>query len=528
MNNSVAYFSMEIGIKPEIKTYSGGLGVLAGDTLKSAADLGMDFTGVTLLYRDGYFSQILNEEGFQEEKPQEWDYRDILEDTGETVQVSVGDQEVNIKAYRYTFDCEKGSVDIYFLDTGLEENSSKAKGFTSQLYAGDDEMRLSQEIILGIGGAKLIDKLGSPDVYHMNEGHSALLTLEAEGDFVFTTHTPVAAGHDSFSPSLVRDLLGERADQLDLSHELNMTELALQNSGYRNAVSEKHRKVSEKMFPNHQLQAVTNGVHAATWAQKPFRDLFDEYVSKWREDPQRLGQAMKIPDRALWDAKRQCKQELVELVEDSTGRSMDDEKFTVGFARRATSYKRPTLIFRDTEALEKLGERFGGLQIIMGGKAHPNDTRGKQLIQKILNYSDMMDNVDVYFIEDYGMEDSALMLSGSDLWLNNPVRGQEASGTSGMKAALNGTPQLSVLDGWWLEGHVEDVTGWSIGEDYVEGEDQDQIDSQSIYRKLETIMAEYREERKQWLGIMRKCIALNGSYFNTNRMVREYATEAYR
>ena len=527
MNDSVAYFSMEIGIKPEIKTYSGGLGVLAGDTLKSAADLGMDFTGVTLLYRDGYFKQVLDEKGFQQEEPQQWNYEEILEDTGERVEIEIGDESVTVKAYKYVYEGEKGSVEVFFLSTDLEENSEKVRNFTSQLYAGGDEMRLCQETVLGIAGAKLIDRLKSPDIYHMNEGHSALLTLEASGDFVFTTHTPVAAGHDSFSPELVRNILGERADQLDLAHELNMTELALEHSDYQNAVSEKHREVSEKMFPQYQLEAITNGVHANTWAQKDLTELFNEYVEKWREDPERLSKAMRIPDKELWHAKKNCKKKLVENVEASTGKEMDEGKFTLGFARRATSYKRPTLIFRDTEALEKLGEKYGGLQIVIGGKAHPHDTRGKELIQKILNYSEMLENVDVYFIEDYGMGDSAYMLSGCDLWLNNPVRGQEASGTSGMKAAINGTPQLSVLDGWWLEGHIEDVTGWSIGEDYVEGENQDEVDSQSIYRKLDHIISKYSNERKEWLDIMRNCIALNGSYFNTNRMVKEYATEAY-
>lgn len=528
MNDSVAYFSMEIGVKPEIKTYSGGLGVLAGDTLKSAADLGLDFSGFTLLYREGYFRQVLNEEDFQEEEPQNWDYEEILEDTGEVVELEVKNEAVKAKIWKYSFDGEKGSVDIFFLDTGLEENSEQAKNYTRQLYDGDNEMRLCQETVLGIGGAKAVEKLGlDPDYYHMNEGHSALLTVEAEGDFVFTTHTPVAAGHDSFSPALAEKVLGSYSKDLDLSHELNMTELALKKSDYRNAVSEKHREVSEQMFPQHQLESVTNGIHVKTWTSDNIQSLFNQYVKGWREDSQRLTQALNIPDTEIWEAKKESKIELIDYIKDETGRNLEPDKFTVGFARRATSYKRPTLIFKDLEALDKLGEKYEGLQLIFGGKAHPHDQHGKELIQKIKNYGNMLEHVEVFFIEDYGMEDSKAMLSGCDLWLNNPVRGQEASGTSGMKAAVNGTPQLSVLDGWWLEGHIEDVTGWSIGENYVEGEDEDEVDSKSIYRKLDHIISMYENERQAWLKVMKNCIALNGSYFNTERMVKEYAAEAY-
>lgn len=527
MNDSVAYFSMEIGIKPEIKTYSGGLGVLAGDTLKSAADLGLDFTGFTLLYRQGYFKQVLDSEGFQNEEAQEWDYSDILEDTGKTVELKIRGETVEVKIWRYRFEGVETDVDIYFLDTGLEGNSDQARDYTRQLYDNGNEMRLCQEAVLGIGGARAVEELGiEPSYYHMNEGHSALLTLEADGDFVFTTHTPVAAGHDIFKSSLVKDVLGDK--DLELEDELNMTELALENSSYQNAVSEKHKEVSEEMFPEHEFSAVTNGINVNTWTSDPIKKVLDEHIPNWKKDSQRLIQALKAPDTELWDAKKNCKSELKEKVKNENGEDIDTNKFTIGFARRSTAYKRPTLIFKDIEALEKLGEKYSGLQIVIGGKAHPNDTNGKELIQQILNYKDMLEHVDVYFIEDYGMEDAQKMVSGCDLWLNNPIRGQEASGTSGMKAAVNGTPQLSVLDGWWLEGHIEDVTGWSIGEDYVEGEDEDEVDSKSIYRKLDHIISVYENQRQDWLKIMKNCIALNGSYFNTERMVKEYATEAYK
>lgn len=526
MARSVAYFSMEVGVNPEIKTYSGGLGVLAGDTLKSAADLGLDFLGVTLLYRNGYFRQVL-EDGFQHEEDQDWGFEEVLTDTGKTVEVEVKGESVDLKIWKYTVEGERGEIDILFLDSGLDSNSEEAREYTSQLYGGGDEMRLCQEVVLGIGGVKAVEETGfRPDYFHMNEGHSALLTLEAD-NCVFTTHTPVAAGHDSFRPELVEKVLGDRAKQLELDGDLNMTELALKNSGFCNAVSEKHRKVSEKMFEDYSFEAVTNGIHCNTWASEHFSSLYDEELPLWREDSDRLFQALKIEDSKVWEAKQGSREDLRKLVESKTGETMD-ENFTIGFARRSTAYKRPTLLFKDIDSLKKLGEKYGGFNVVFGGKAHPDDTNGKELIQQIVNYADMLENVNVYFIEDYSIEEACKMVSGCDLWLNNPVRGQEASGTSGMKAALNATPQLSVLDGWWLEGHIEDVTGWSIGEDYVEGEDEDKVDSKSIYRKLDHILSMYQNDRQQWLDVMKNCIALNAAYFNTERMLKEYMTKAYR
>lgn len=528
MNESVAYFSMEIGIESEIKTYSGGLGVLAGDTLKSAADQGLDFTGVTLLYRGGYFKQVLDESNYQREQPDWWDYRNILEETGEKIELHIKDELVEAKIWSYTYEGVKGSVTVYFLDTDVEGNSDLAKSYTHQLYDGGDEMRLCQETLLGIGGVRALKALGiEPNFYHMNEGHSALLTLEADGGFAFTTHTPVEAGHDSFNEEVVETVLPEYLDQLDINNGLNMTDLALRNADYQNAVSKKHEEVSEEMFPNHSFDSVTNGVHVDSWVSGQIKSLFDNYIDGWRESSERLSQALKIPDGEIWSAKKEAKEELGEHVAEKTGKSFNPDDFTVGFVRRSTAYKRPKLIFKDLDMLDKLGEKYSGLQLVFGGKAHPADFEGKEIIQEIIEYASMLENVEVFFIENYGIEDSKLILAGCDLWLNNPLRGQEASGTSGMKAALNGTPQLSVLDGWWLEGHIEDVTGWSIGEEYVEGEDQDELDSRSMYRKLDHIVSIYENERVEWLRIMKNCIALNGSYFNTDRMVKEYVSSAY-
>ncbi len=527
MTRSVAYFSMEIGVKPEIKSYSGGLGILAGDTLKSAADLGEDFTAVTLLYRDGYFKQRL-EDNYQKEDPDEWSYEELLEDTGLRVDINIFGEKVGVKIWKYTIDSES-NVDILFLDTGLESNSGRVQNLTSSLYGGDDMMRLGQEVLLGIGGVNALETFGvDPDFYHMNEGHSALLTIEADGNFVFTTHTPVAAGHDKFSKSLVKQVLADRFKELDIENELNMTEQALKNADYCNAVSKKHEEVSKQMFPEYSFDSVTNGVHSETWTSNHFQELFDKYVDGWRKESERLSQALKIPDSEIWDAKNQAKNDLEQLVEDKASGQLDTDTLTVGFARRMTGYKRPTLIFKDLESLDKLGEKYGGLQLVFGGKSHPADTQGKELIQKIIRYGEMLEHVNVYFVENYTIEDSLTMIAGCDVWLNNPHRGQEASGTSGMKAMHNGTPQLSVLDGWWLEGHIEDVTGWSIGEDYVEGENEDEIDSKSIYRKLDHIISIYENERQEWINMMKQCISVNGSYFNTDRMVKQYINKAYQ
>ena len=528
MSRSVAYFSMEIGIEPEIKTFSGGLGILAGDTLKTAADQDLDFKAVTLLYRNGFFKQII-EDKEQLEQPQAWDYEDILEDTGETVNVNLRGRDIEIKVWKYTWKGVKGEVDIFFLDTGLESNHVDDRALTSRLYMGGEETRLCQEAILGIGGVRALDELGYySDYFHMNEGHSALLTTEAEGKKVFTSHTPVPAGHDTFPYDLVEEILPQHTlDKINIGNQLNMTELALKHSEYSNAVSDRHAEVSRKMFPGYSFDAVTNGVHSGTWTAEAFQRLYNDNITKWEVDPARLTKVAGISDSSIWEAKKHTKNQLSDLVESQTGEELEEDVFTIGFARRSTSYKRPTLIFKDVERLEELADTYNGLQIVFGGKAHPDDTRGKELISQVLKYSEMLENVDVYFIENYDMKDSLDIIAGSDLWLNTPVRGKEASGTSGMKAAHNGTPQLSTPDGWWLEGYIGDITGWNIGEGFVEGEDEDRVDSISIYEKLEHIMSVYHNDRKKWIEIMKHCITLNASHFNTDRMLKEYLAKAY-
>jgi starch phosphorylase len=317
-------------------------------------------------------------------------------------------------------------------------------------------------------------------------------------------------------------------EKLDYSEELNMTDVALEHADYCNAVSDRHAEVSKEMFPDHEIEAITNGVHSASWTAEPLAELFDQNIPKWRFDPARLARARGIEDGKIWKAKKSSKERLSERLEQQHDEGIDEEVFTVGFARRSTGYKRPTLVFQDLEKLDDLAETYGGLQFVFAGKAHPDDTHGKELISKILKFSEVLENVEVRFVEDYGLGDAKKMVSGVDLWLNNPERGKEACGTSGMKAAHNGTPQLSTPDGWWLEGHVEDVTGWVIGEDYVEGEDENKIDSRSIYQKLDQIMSLYHNDREKWIEIMKNCITLNAAHFNTDRMLKEYLTRAYK
>ncbi|MFB6181176.1 MAG: alpha-glucan family phosphorylase [Candidatus Nanohalobium sp.] len=529
MSREIAYFTMEIGLEPGIKTYSGGLGILAGDTVKTAADHGLNFYAVTLLYRNGFFQQKIQDQK-QVEKPQQWNYTEKLEDLGVQTSIELRDRTVDVKIWRKKVEGEKGDAEVLFLDTGLDSNTEEDRELTSRLYMGDRETRLCQEALLGIAGVKAVNALDrNPDYFHMNEGHSALLVTETDRKKVFTTHTPVAAGHDTFNTELVQKVLPEsRVKGLELEEELNMTELALENSSYRNAVSDIHKEVTEKMFPEYSFDAVTNGIHTPTWASEPFKQLFDRHVSRWRIDPSRLTKIAGVKTSKVWEAKKKSKEELGELIQDREGPEFDQEKFTVGFARRSTGYKRPALIFKDIERLEKIAGQNGGLQLVYAGKAHPEDTEGKKLIKKVLTYSDMLENVEIFFIENYGMNEALKVVSGCDLWLNNPERGKEASGTSGMKAAANGTPQLSTMDGWWPEGHIEGVTGWSIGEEYVEGEDEDRIDSASIYKKMEKIMSIYRNERKDWIKIIKNSIALNASRFNTDTMLKEYLARAYK
>lgn len=554
----IAYFSMEIGLESHIPTYSGGLGVLAGDTLRSAADLGLPMVGVTLIYRKGYFRQHLDPSGNQSETPDGWNPEDLLEPLEPRVTVTINGRQVRVRAWRYEVHGLSGhTVPVYFLDTDLPENTEWDQTLTDYLYGGDTYYRLCQEVVLGMGGVALLSALGFHEriIYHMNEGHSALLTLALlelqrrgrEGSVsteeeieavrhqcVFTTHTPVPAGHDQFPWELVQQVIGrDRASLLEATHccvngNLNMTFLALRFARFINGVAMRHGEISMGMFPGYPIDAITNGVHAVTWAAPPFAELFDRHIPEWRQDNFYLRYAVGIALHEINEAHVRAKRALLDKVEQQAGVRLPEHVFTIGFARRATTYKRPDLLFSDLERLKGMAQRVGAIQVIYGGKAHPRDEGGKEMIRRVFQAAAALgDAVRVIYLENYDMALGGILCAGVDLWLNTPLRPQEASGTSGMKAALNGVPSLSVLDGWWVEGHVEHVTGWAIGEDSASPGDYSQ-DAASMYDKLERIILPlFYGKPEAYAKVRRAAIALNGSFFNTQRMMAQYVMNAY-
>lgn len=548
---------MEIALDPNMPTYSGGLGVLAGDTLRSAADLGVPITGVTLLHRKGYFRQHLDAAGNQTEEPQYWRPEEVLEPVEGRGSVQIEGRKVVVRAWRYTITGVRGNiVPVYLLDTDLPENSEWDRHLTDYLYGGDDHYRLCQEAVLGMGGISFLNTLGpeAVEAYHMNEGHSALLTLallqarlerrsattiedsdieSVRSKCIFTTHTPVPAGHDQFSQGLAENVLGR--EKADLLHQagswhggvLNMTHLALHFSRYINGVALRHGEVSRGMFPRYPISAITNGVHAATWTSDPFQEVYDKYIPEWRSDNNYLRYAISIPFEEIRRAHAAAKGALLTEVQKHTGVQLDPSILTLGFARRASTYKRADLLFHDPERLRWIADNIGPIQIIYGGKAHPRDDGGKALIRRVFDASRSLSGaIRVVYVENYDMNWGKLMTSGVDIWLNTPMRPQEASGTSGMKAALNGVPSFSVVDGWWLEGHIEGVTGWSIGNGDVSENAASEVTN--MYDKLErVILPMFYGRPYAFAKVMRSAIALNGAFFNTQRMVLQYVGNAY-
>jgi starch phosphorylase len=579
----VAYFSMEIALENAMPTYSGGLGVLAGDTIRAAADIRLPMVAVSLLYRKGYFTQLLADDGTQTEEAVEWKVEDFLTEEKPRVTVPLENRRVELRAWRYHAKGVRGfDVPIYFLDADLPDNEERDRNLTGSLYGGDPYYRLCQEVLLGIGGVRMLRALGYEDLsrYHMNEGHAALLTLELLGEeaekagresirgediekvrskCVFTTHTPVPAGHDRFPMEFLTRAFPDRPEFLDLkdapSAELlrrvlqaetnfpdlqeaakrgasvNMTHLALSLSTYVNGVAKLHGEVSRRMFPGEHIEAITNGVHAGTWTSAAMQDVFDRYIPAWREDNFSLRNALALPQEEVWSAHLLSKHDLFEEVQKKTGLRLDPDVFTVGFARRATGYKRADLILSDLDRLREIARSAGKFQIVFAGKAHPKDGGGKELIRKIFRAKRALKKaVHVVFLDNYNMEVGGKITSGADLWLNTPQFPLEASGTSGMKAALNGVPSLSILDGWWVEGHIEGVTGWAIGSLRHSGDEtvDNSADAESLYDKLEhVILPLFYNERQRYLSVMQHAIAINGSFFNTQRMVQQYVTDAY-
>ena len=553
----VAYFSMEIALDPSMPTYSGGLGILAGDFLRSAADANVPLVGITLLHRKGYFEQHLDSAGNQTESPSVWTPESVLKEMQPRASVRIEGRNVRVRAWEYSIVGAGGyTVPVYLLDTALPENTPFDRTITDYLYGGDDHYRLCQEVVLGMGGVEMLYELGFHHIltYHMNEGHSALLTLailhrhlagrpvaEATADdvaflrkkCVFTTHTPVPAGHDQFSKELVRGVMGEdplaELERLGCLHEnvLNMTYLGLRGSHYVNGVAMQHGEVSRGMFPGYPIHAITNGVHAVTWTSPSFQQLYDKHIPEWRHDKLYLRYAIGIPLEEIHDAHDQAKRTLLDAVKAKTGVAMDPSVLTIGFARRAATYKRADFLFTDPDRLKWIAQRAGSLQVIFAGKAHPKDEAAKQMIRHVFQMiGALKDAIRIVYLENYEMHWGQLLTSGADLWLNTPHRPYEASGTSGMKAALNGVPSFSVPDGWWIEGHIEGATGWDIGHEEVP--DVPAEEAGSLYDKLENvILPTFYGRRNVYLEIMRHCIALNGSFFNTQRMLAQYVANAY-
>jgi glycogen phosphorylase len=560
---TIAYFSMEIALSEALPTYSGGLGVLAGDTVRSAADGEVAMVAVSLVHRKGYFQQRLDAEGTQTEDPQPWEPADTLQETTQRTKVSIEGRDVWLRAWRFDVKGVTGAVvPVFLLDSDLAENAQADRHLTDHLYGGDDRYRLCQEIILGIGGVRLLRALGYANIrrFHMNEGHAALLVLELGFEemqrrglteatrevalavkplCVFTTHTPVPAGHDQFPLTLLREVLTDyhgaynrRAVEFCLDGILNMTYLALDNSHFVNGVAKKHGETSRHMYGQYKIDSITNGVHAAFWIAPPIRAVLDRHISAWREDNASLRYALGIPRHELWAAHQTAKQDLIAWVNQRTGAGLFSNTFTLGFARRATAWKRADLLFHDVDRLLALHAHAGPIQIVYAGKAHPRDGAGKELIRKIFAHiAQLQDKLKVAYLEDYDMAVAQRLVAGVDLWLNTPQPPLEASGTSGMKAAMNGVPQLSVLDGWWVEGCIEGSTGWAIGGDGAApslGLDERGFDAQQLYNKLETVILPlFYRDQDRWIDVMRHTIALNGSFFNTERMVDQYVRKAY-
>ena len=602
---TLAYFSAEFGLTESLPNYSGGLGVLSGDHLKSASDLGLPLVGVGLLYQQGYFRQYLNADGWQQERYPENDFytlpleRQLNKEGGPVlIQVQLPGRAVSAQIWKVLV----GRVPLYLLDTNIPNNSPDDQNITDQLYGGDREMRMMQEILLGIGGYRALKVLGiTPSVFHLNEGHSAFLTVErckdamehlslsfaeareaVSASMAFTTHTPVPAGNDYFSAALMQKYFTDYCASMGLSQkdffglgrqnpdneseDFCMTVLALRMTGYSNGVSKLHGAVSQRMWQNVwknipvqeiPISWITNGVHAPTWISNDMGTLFDRYMGPgWREDPGHYGlwgRVHHIPDEELWRTHERRRERLVAFARNRMktqleGRGapaseilqapeiLNPEALTIGFARRFATYKRSALLLRNPERLIKLlTDKDRPVQIIFAGKAHPHDNPGKDLIRQIVHFARRPEvRRRILFIEDYDMVVARYLVQGVDVWMNTPRRPMEASGTSGMKAGLNGAINLSVPDGWWDEAYTVN-TGWAIGhgEEYADEAYQDEVESNDLYDLLEKEIVPLFYTRTEdglprgWISKMKTAMRSIGPEYNTNRMVREYTEQMY-
>jgi glycogen phosphorylase len=548
----IAYFSMEIALENAIKSYAGGLGVLAGDTLKSAADLKVPMAGITLLNNQGYFKQIISKDGQQIEAGDKYDHKKFKK-LKDKVTIKIGKDDVVVQAWEYLIKGYCGYlVPVYFLDTNLTVNKKIYRELTGTLYKAGNKYRFMQEIVLGIAGVKILKKMGYLNIikYHLNEGHAALAPVElynssllktkakkleeVKRKCVFTTHTPVEAGHDTFEVDSVKSLIADfpwHYKELVEEKKINMTKLALHFSSHVNGVALSHQKISNKMFPGHFIYAITNGIHSRTWASPDFKKLFDKYIPTWRQYSSSLRNAFNIPPKEIWQTHQQSKKRLIDFIYKKQKIKLELNTFTIGFARRFTGYKRSTLLFYDIERLRQISKKAGKIQIIYAGKAHPNDENGKALIKYIYEAKEKLKkDIQVVFIENYDMDVAKLLIPGVDIWLNTPLPPNEASGTSGMKAALNGVPHFSTLDGWWIEGFINKKTGWSIGErrSSLKLKELNKKDADNLYDTLELkILPRYYQTPNRWRETMRHTIAVNASFFNSERMLQQYIQSAY-
>jgi starch phosphorylase len=552
----IAYFSMEMAIRPEMHAYAGGLGILAGDTARSAADLELPVVFVTLVSRAGYFRQAIDGGGRQTEDPDWWRPAEWCTPLDAMVAVLIDGRRVWIRPWLYVLSSPHGHrIPILLLDTDLDQNAADDREITHYLYGGDETYRLKQEIVLGLGGLRLLRALGFDlHTYHLNEGHAALLTLELLNRWkiapedripgeppydiaevrercVFTTHTPVEAGQDRFSYELFERLLAgfvelDALKALAGADALNMTRLAFNLSGYVNGVARRHAQTTRHMFPGYRVHAITNGVHVGTWIHDAFAALYQANFPQWQHEPEVLVRALQLPEDEVWRCHLAAKHDLIGRVKRDTGVDLDPDKPIVSFARRMTGYKRPLLLFSDLDRLAAIASRHP-FQVLVAGKAHPRDDSGKDAIRRIHEIlTELAGRIGGAFLADYDMDLAKTLVAGSDVWLNTPLPPMEASGTSGMKAALNGVLNLSVLDGWWVEACVEGVNGWAIGKDDDGGDDDRH--AAALYDKLDaTVLPLFYDDPARWRWMMKQAIGNIAYYFNSQRMMRRYASEAY-
>ena len=533
---SIAYLSAEIGLESALPTYSGGLGVLAGDHVKAAADAGIDLIAITLLYRQGYGKQHVDSEGIQSETYPEFDPNEFLEDTGVEIALQLDGRTLNTRIWKKTETGVSGSsVDVLFLDTLHPENPREHIALGERLYGGDDSVRIRQEFLLGVGGLRALKALGVWPLkgFHLNEGHCAFAALELlnqgwsreqlKAQSLFTTHTPVPAGHDRFTWDEMETVLGELLpdDARELAGEdmASMSHLAISLCGKANAVSKLNAEVASEMFTGFEIEPITNGAHHITWISPLMAELYDSEIPGWRKEPALLSHAEKIQDETLSEARSKSRRVLFDHVRSTAGIELDENRLTIGFARRFATYKRADLVFKDLERLREFGS--GKIQFVFSGKAHPRDEGGKELIRRIFQAAKELDgDIPVVFLEDYSMATGAAMTSGVDVWMNNPVRPMEASRTSGMKAVKNWVTNCSILDGWWPEGCEHGVNGWAVGS--ADDERNDERDNQNLLDSIEhEILPLWEQDKQKWAAISKSAIK-TGARFTAARMIEDY------